>query len=133
MSDDGVDDVSIPLVFLFASEARPLLDMLNVKPDLLVTISELPKGDIFFLQYIEINIYCLLKYIYLLETEAEVDSIEDTGNMINNSIDKLKKIIGDIMTSNDPTQVQLNFILLAFVLEFLFSVIIFLYRHRLGR
>lgn len=45
MSDDGVDDVSIPLVFLFASEARPLLDMLNTKPDLLVTISELPKGD----------------------------------------------------------------------------------------
>lgn len=44
MSDDGVDDVSIPLVFLFASEARPLLDMLNINPDLLVTISELPKG-----------------------------------------------------------------------------------------
>lgn len=44
MSDDGIDDVSIPLVFLFASEARPLLDMLNINPDLLVTISELPKG-----------------------------------------------------------------------------------------
>ncbi|XP_025420375.1 ER degradation-enhancing alpha-mannosidase-like protein 3 [Sipha flava] len=80
MSDDGVDDVSIPLVFLFASEARPLLDMLNINPDLLVTISELPK-----------------------ETE-EIDSVEDTGTLINNSIDKLKKIIGEIMTSNDPTQ-----------------------------
>jgi len=44
MSDDGVDDVNIPLVFLFASEARPLLDMLNTNPDVLVTISELPKG-----------------------------------------------------------------------------------------
>ncbi|KAF0768762.1 ER degradation-enhancing alpha-mannosidase-like protein 3 [Aphis craccivora] len=85
MSDDGVDDVSIPLVFLFASEARPLLDMLNINPDLLVTISELPK-----------------------ETEAEIDSVEDTGTMINNSIDKLKKIIGDIMTSNDPTQDQVS-------------------------
>ncbi|XP_015365489.1 PREDICTED: ER degradation-enhancing alpha-mannosidase-like protein 3 [Diuraphis noxia] len=85
MSDDGIDDVSIPLVFLFASEARPLLDMLNTNPDLLVTISELPK-----------------------ETEAEIDSVEDTGTMINNSIDKLKKIIGDIMTSNDPTQDQVS-------------------------
>ncbi|KAE9532028.1 hypothetical protein AGLY_010230 [Aphis glycines] len=85
MSDDGIDDVSIPLVFLFASEARPLLDMLNINPDLLVTISELPK-----------------------ETEAEIDSVEDTGTMINNSIDKLKKIIGDIMTSNDPTQDQVS-------------------------
>ncbi|CAH1736865.1 unnamed protein product [Aphis gossypii] len=110
MSDDGVDDVSIPLVFLFASEARPLLDMLNINPDLLVTISELPK-----------------------ETEAEIDSVEDTGTMINNSIDKLKKIIGDIMTSNDPTQVQLNFMILAFVLEFLFSITILLCRHRIGR
>lgn len=44
MSDDGVDDVNIPLVFLFASEARPLLDMLNINPDIVVTISELPKG-----------------------------------------------------------------------------------------
>lgn len=85
MSDDGIDDVSIPLVFLFASEARPLLDMLNINPDLLVTISELPK-----------------------ETEADIDSVEDTGTMINNSIDKLKKIIGDIMTSNDPTQDQVS-------------------------
>uniref|UniRef100_A0A2S2NC05 alpha-1,2-Mannosidase n=1 Tax=Schizaphis graminum TaxID=13262 RepID=A0A2S2NC05_SCHGA len=85
MSDDGIDDVSIPLVFLFASEARPLLDMLNTNPDLLVTISELPK-----------------------ETEAEIDSVEDTGTMINNSIDKLKKIIGDLMTSNDPTQDQMS-------------------------
>ncbi|XP_060872918.1 ER degradation-enhancing alpha-mannosidase-like protein 3 [Metopolophium dirhodum] len=85
MSDDGIDDVSIPLVFLFASEARPLLDMLNINPDLLVTISELPK-----------------------DTEAEIDSVEDTGTMINNSIDKLKKIIGDIMTSNDPTQDQVS-------------------------
>ncbi|XP_060850519.1 ER degradation-enhancing alpha-mannosidase-like protein 3 [Rhopalosiphum padi] len=85
MSDDGIDDVSIPLVFLFASEARPLLDMLNINPDLLVTISELPK-----------------------ETEAEIDSVEDTGTMINNSIDKLKKIIGDLMTSNDPTQDQVS-------------------------
>ncbi|XP_025203612.1 ER degradation-enhancing alpha-mannosidase-like protein 3 [Melanaphis sacchari] len=85
MSDDGVDDVSIPLVFLFASEARPLLDMLNINPDLLVTISELPK-----------------------ETEAEIDSVEDTGTMINNSIDKLKKMIGDIMTSTDPTQDQVS-------------------------
>lgn len=85
MSDDGIDDVSIPLVFLFASEARPLLDMLNINPDLLVTISELPK-----------------------ETEAEIDSVEDTGTMINNSIEKLKKIIGDIMTSNDPTQDQVS-------------------------
>ncbi|XP_022175955.1 ER degradation-enhancing alpha-mannosidase-like protein 3 [Myzus persicae] len=85
MSDDGIDDVSIPLVFLFASEARPLLDMLNINPDLLVTISELPK-----------------------ETEAEIDSVEDAGTMINNSIDKLKKIIGDIMTSNDPTQDQVS-------------------------
>jgi mannosidase alpha-like ER degradation enhancer 3 len=85
MSDDGNDDVSIPLVFLFASEARPLLDMLNINPDLLVTISELSK-----------------------ETEAEIDSVEDTGTMINNSIDKLKKIIGDIMTSNDPTQDQVS-------------------------
>lgn len=49
MSDDGVDDVSIPLVFLFAYEARPLLDMLNINPDLLVTISELPKGIYFIL------------------------------------------------------------------------------------
>jgi mannosidase alpha-like ER degradation enhancer 3 len=82
MSDDGIDDVNIPLVFLFASEARPLLDILNINPDILVTISELPK-----------------------ETESDVDSVEDTaGTMINNSIDKLKKIIGDIMTSNDPTQ-----------------------------
>jgi len=85
MSDDGIDDVSIPLVFLFASEARPLLDMLNINPDLLVTISELSK-----------------------ETEAEIDSVEDTGTMINNSIDKLKKIIGDLMTSNDPTQDQVS-------------------------
>ncbi|XP_026806249.1 ER degradation-enhancing alpha-mannosidase-like protein 3 [Rhopalosiphum maidis] len=85
MSDDGIDDVSIPLVFLFASEARPLLDMLNINPDLLVTISELPK-----------------------ETEAEIDSVEDTGTMINNSIDKLKKIIEDLMTSNDPTQDQVS-------------------------
>lgn len=52
MSDDGVDDVTIPLVFLFASEARPLLDMLNVNPDLLVTISELPKGIYLIFQYI---------------------------------------------------------------------------------
>lgn len=69
--------------------------------------------------------------MYILETEAEVDSVENTGTMINNSIDKLKKIIGDIMASNDPTQVQLNFMLLAFVLEFLFSVTILLCRHRL--
>lgn len=36
------------------------------------------------------------------------------------------------MMSGDPTQVQLNFMLLAFVLEILFYVIILLYRHRLG-
>lgn len=46
MSDDGIDNVNIPLVFLFASEARPLLEMLNNDPELLVTISELPKGII---------------------------------------------------------------------------------------
>ncbi|VVC41997.1 Hypothetical protein CINCED_3A009453 [Cinara cedri] len=85
MSDDGVDDVNIPLVFLFASEARPLLDMLTINPDLLVTISELPK-----------------------ETETEIESVEDAGNMINNSIDKLKKIIGDIMMSGDPTQDRMS-------------------------
>lgn len=79
----------------------------------------------------------LFKIYYIhcitLEIESEVDSVEDSGSMINNSIEKLKKIIGDIMTSNDPTQVQLNFILLAFVLEFLFSVTILMCRHRLGR
>lgn len=132
MSDDGVDDVSIPLVFLFASEARPLLDMLNVKPDLLVTISELPKGN-YFISYLFKSVDINNNTYLFLETEAEVDSIENTGTMINNSIDKLKKIIGNIMTSNDPTQVQLNFILLAFVIEFLFSVILFLCRYRLGR
>jgi len=130
MSDDGIDDVSIPLVFLFASEARPLLDMLNINPDLLVTISELPKGIYFISYFYFINYYL---NIHILETEADIDSVEDTGTMINNSIDKLKKIIGDIMTSNDPTQVQLNFMLLAFVLEFLFSITILLCRHRIGR
>lgn len=57
MSDDGVDDVTIPLVFLFASEARPLLDMLTTNPDLLVTISELPKGIYLISQYILNNHY----------------------------------------------------------------------------
>lgn len=71
--------------------------------------------------------------IFISEAEAEVDSIEDTGTLINNSLDKLKKIIGELMTSNDPTQVQLNFMLLACVLEILFSVTILLCRHRLGR
>jgi len=71
--------------------------------------------------------------MYILENEAEVDSVENTGTMINNSIHKLKKIIGDIMTSNDPTQVQLNFMILAFVLEVLFSITIHLYRRRVGR
>lgn len=69
-----------------------------------------------------------------LESEAEADVIEDAGTLINNSIEKLKKIIGDIMTSGDPTQVlQLKFIILAVVLELLFSATLLLYRYRFGR
>lgn len=62
MSDDGIDDVNIPLVFLFASEARPLLDMLSIDPDLLVTISELPKG----INFIYIMCGCVRVYVYIL-------------------------------------------------------------------
>lgn len=69
-----------------------------------------------------------------LENEAEVDVVENAGNIINNSIEKLKKIIGDIMTSGDPAQVlQLKFVILAVVLELLFSATLLLYRYRFGR
>lgn len=64
MSDDGVDDVSIPLVFLFASEARPLLDMLDVNPDVLVTISELPKGIYCILLIVICSVLRIIKIIY---------------------------------------------------------------------
>lgn len=129
MSDDGVDDVNIPLVFLFASEARPLLDMLNINPDLVVTISELPKG----IYYINFLILIMTKINYILEIESEVDSVEDAGTIINNSLDKLRKIIGDIMMSNEPTQVQLTLIFIVFLIEFLLSVFMLLCRHRFGR
>jgi len=44
MSGDGVDDISIPMVFLFMEEARHLLEVLKHEPDLEVTLEEKPPG-----------------------------------------------------------------------------------------
>lgn len=74
---------------------------------------------------------CIYYVINILETDTEVESVEDAGNMINNSIDKLKKIIGDIMMmSGDPPQVQLIVMLLAVILELIFTLTILLCRYR---
>lgn len=44
MSGDGVDDVKIPVVFLFAHEAQQLMKAATTDPDMEVTLSKLPAG-----------------------------------------------------------------------------------------
>ena len=55
MSGDGVDDVQIPMVFLFMEEAKLLMKVLAGEKDLLVTLEEKPEtsdsGNETFLLY----------------------------------------------------------------------------------
>jgi len=44
MSGDGVDDIKIPMVFLFAQEGKMLLDDMAKDPQLVVTLEEKPEG-----------------------------------------------------------------------------------------
>lgn len=59
--------------------------------------------------------------------------MQNAETVINSSMNKLKKILGEILSSSDPTQVQLYFIIIAFVFELIFSILLFLCRRRLGR
>ena len=61
MSGDGVDDIKIPMVFLFTEEARQLMNVMAANKDLSVTLEEKldASGKTLLFKYVQYNI-CLV-------------------------------------------------------------------------